>query len=568
MGKIPLHLLLFFFFCCSVCGLPSEWINHGGGLSNWRNAPNETLINVTSAVGLVQRWKFTAGLDITATPAIYDNVLYFPSWNGNLYAVTADTGKLVWEKNLTQLLGYNATGFVRKVNVSLSRATPSVAGDLLIVGLYGPAVLFAVERSSGDLVWYKELDSHPRGLITMSGTAYNGGFYVGTSSSEESLPIDQCCTFIGAFLKLNVSSGNILWRTPMLPDNGGKIGNYSGVAVWGSSPSIDVKRNSVYIATGNLYTAPPEIEKCQEEQNNKSKPDVPDPCIVPDNHLNSILSLDLDTGVIKWYKQLGGYDAWFNACKNLSTPNCPPGPNPDADFGEAPMFLTIDVNGTSRDVVVAGQKTGDVWALDCEDGSIVWSAVAGPGGAGGGGNFGMATDGDRAFTNIVNGKNLNFTLTPSSEVTLGGGWVGLNASTGVILWSTADPANGTDYGPVTVANGVVFAGSVNATGPVFALDARTGEILWQQSTNATVYGGFGVSNGCAYVGSGYGVNSGAGHKTFTSGDSLFAFCVPAAATSGAVPNNKLLIKPRAHLSTLPFLSIVLSWYLVMEMPMR
>lgn len=532
INKSPLFLFFFLFYASSVCGLPSEWINHGGGLGNWRNAPNETLISAASASTLVQRWKFTAGLDITATPAISNGVLYFPSWNGNLYAVTAENGQLVWEKNLTQLLGINGTGFIRNVNVTVARASPSIAGDLLIVGLYGPAVLFAVKRDSGNLVWSTKLDSHPRGLITLSGTAYNDAFYVGVSSSEESLPITECCTFIGSFVKLEVSSGKILWQTYMLPDNGGKLGNYSGVAVWGSSPSIDVKRNSVYIATGNLYTAPPDIEACQEAQNNKTVPDSPNPCIVPDNHLNSMMSLDMDTGKIKWSTQLGGYDAWFNACKNLSTPNCPPGPNPDADFGEAPMFLSVEVNGTLKDIVVAGQKTGDVWALDCDDGSIVWGTVAGPGGPGGGGNFGMATDGERVYTNIVNNKNLNFTLVPKGGVTLGGGWVGMNASTGKILWSTADPANGTNYGPVTVANGVVFAGSVNGTGPVYALDASSGEILWQASTNGTVYGGFAVSDGCAFIGSGYSVNSGGGKKTFTKGDSLFAYCVPGGEIGG------------------------------------
>lgn len=58
--------------------------------------------------------------------------------------------------------------------------------------------------------------------------------------------------------------------------------------------------------------------------------------------------------------------------------------------------------------------------------------VAGPGGPGGGGNFGMATDGERVYTNIVNNKNLNFTLVPKGGVTLGGGWVGMNASTGQV----------------------------------------------------------------------------------------------------------------------------------------
>ncbi|KAI5073370.1 hypothetical protein GOP47_0011383 [Adiantum capillus-veneris] len=518
-------LLSSFLFCASLA-YAAEWINHGGDLKNWRNAPNETLISATSAPTLVEKWKFKAGLDITATPAISDGVLYFPSWNGNLYAVTAENGSLLWERNLTQLLGINGTGFIRNVNWTVARASPSIAGNLLIVGLYGPAVLFAVERDSGKLVWQTKLDPNARGLITMSGTPYNDAFYVGVSSSEESLPIEQCCTFIGSFVKLELSTGKIMWQVYMLPDNGGKLGNYSGVAIWGSSPSIDPKRNSVYIATGNLYTAPPEIEKCQEEQNNKTKPDSPNPCIIPENHLNSMMSLDMETGKIKWSTQLGGYDAWFNACKNLSTPNCPPGPNPDADFGEEPMFMSVEMNGTLRDIVVAGQKTGNVWALDCDDGSILWTTVAGPGGPGGGGNFGMAADGERVYTNIVNNKNLNFTLAPGGGVTLGGGWVGMEASTGKILWSTADPANGTNYGPVTVANGVVFVGSVNGTGPVYALDALSGRILWQASTNATVYGGFAVADGCAYVGSGYHVNTGGGRKIFTSGDSLYAYCVP------------------------------------------
>ncbi|KAH7447712.1 hypothetical protein KP509_01G118300 [Ceratopteris richardii] len=472
---------------------------------------------------------FHRGLDITATPAISNGVIYFPCWNGNLYAITAKDGLLVWEQNLTQLLNIKTTGYINKVNVTVARATPSIAGDLLIVGLFGPAVIFAVKRDSGHLVWKTKLDIHSRGVITMSGTAYKDGFYIGVSSKEESLPIEQCCTFIGSFAKVQVSTGEILWQTYMLPDNEGKLGNYSGVAVWGSSPSIDPKRNSAYIATGNLYTAPPMIRKCQAEQNRKTKPDSPDPCIVSGNHLNSILSLDLDTGKIKWATQLGGYDAWFIACKNLSTPNCPPGPNPDADFGEAPMFLSVNIDGKLKDIVVAGQKTGSVWALNCDDGSIVWETVAGPGGPGGGGNFGMATDGQRVYTNIVNNKHLNFTLIPDG-VTLGGGWVGMDASTGKVLWSTADPVNGTDYGPVTVANGVLFVGSVNEAGPVYALNALTGRILWQAFTNATVYGGFSVLDGCAYVGSGYSVNSGSG-KNFTRGDSLHAYCIPGTVNS-------------------------------------
>ena len=74
-------------------------------------------------------------------------------------------GSLVWEKNLQELTGLNATGFVPMVNWTVSRATPTTAGDFLIIGIYGPAVVIAVERSTGKLVWSTQLDNHATGII-------------------------------------------------------------------------------------------------------------------------------------------------------------------------------------------------------------------------------------------------------------------------------------------------------------------------------------------------------------------------------------------------------------------
>ena len=144
----------------------------------------------------------------------------------------------------------------------------------------------------------------------------------------------------------------------MLPNNYGKLGGYAGAAIWGSSPSIDIPRKHVYIATGNLYSVPLNVSQCQAKENNQTVATHPDQCIEPDNHFDSILALDLDSGKIKWYHQLGGYDVWFLACNNLPTPNCPSGPNPDAEFGEAPLMVSINSNNTKLDIVVAVQKSG------------------------------------------------------------------------------------------------------------------------------------------------------------------------------------------------------------------
>ncbi|KAK1552165.1 hypothetical protein Q3G72_011627 [Acer saccharum] len=92
-------------------------------------------------------------------------------------------------------------------------------------------------------------------------SSWERSFYVDTSSQEEGLSIQQCCTFRDSFCKLDVETGKILWKTFMLPYNNGKTGAYAGAAFWGSSPSIDIHRNHVYIATGNLYSAPPHIEE-------------------------------------------------------------------------------------------------------------------------------------------------------------------------------------------------------------------------------------------------------------------------------------------------------------------
>ncbi|XP_021674387.2 uncharacterized protein LOC110660389 [Hevea brasiliensis] len=492
-----------------------NWINHGGDIYNRRYANKETKISPQTVFKLRLKWEFFAGKDISATPAIFNATLYFPSWNGYLYALKASDGSLVWKQNLQSLTGLN--GLIFNNNSIISRSTPTIADDLLIIGIYGPAFIIAVERSTGKLVRSTQLETHPASLITMSGTYYKGAFYVGTSSLEEALSIKQCCTFRGSFLKVDVRTGRILWKTYMLPDNQGKRGEYAGAAIWGSSPSIDISRNHVYIATGNLYSAPLRIRQCQESENNQTRPSNPDKCVEPDNHEDSIPALDLDSGKIKWYKQFGGYDVWFLACNNLSTTNCPPGPNPDADFSEEPMMLSIYANGTKRDIVVAVQKSGFAWALDRSTGELIWSTEAGPGGIGGGGFWGAATDEKRVYTNIANSERKIFTLKPSKAKTIAGGWVAMHAKNGEILCSTGDPSNGTASGPVTIANGVMFGGSTSDRGPIYAINARTGRILWSHDTGASIFGGVSVSDGCVYVGNGY--------RAFVAGTSLFAFCI-------------------------------------------
>lgn len=159
---------------------PSDWTSHGGDLKNDRFAYGETKISPETVANLKLEWKFIAGKDISATPAIYNNTIYFPSWNGKIYALDALDGSVIWQQDLGQLTGLKSisTWVVVGVNWTVSRSTPTVADDILIVGVYGPANVVGLKRSNGELIWSTQLDTHNYSLITMSGTYYKRDVYV------------------------------------------------------------------------------------------------------------------------------------------------------------------------------------------------------------------------------------------------------------------------------------------------------------------------------------------------------------------------------------------------------
>lgn len=104
----------------------NQWLNHGGDITNRRFAVGELKIGPKTVKNLKLKWSFFVGNDISATPAIANGVVYFPSWNGYLYALNAFNGDLIWKQHLGQLTGLPATR--TNVNASVARATPTVAG--------------------------------------------------------------------------------------------------------------------------------------------------------------------------------------------------------------------------------------------------------------------------------------------------------------------------------------------------------------------------------------------------------------------------------------------------------
>ncbi len=525
----------------------SDWTFAGNDLQNTRNASCESRISPASVSKLGVKWQFTTAGDVSATPAVDDSNVYFPDSSGALYKLDRGTGALVWSHQISEYDG--TTG-------AFARTTPAIAGNTLILGDQATsaasppgASVFAINKKTGAKIWVTKLDSNPNAVITQSAVVDGNVAYVGVSSLEEGtaafVPGYPCCTFRGSMVALDVRTGAILWQTYMTPSLPGAIAGtlaFPGGSVWGSTPVIDHDRGSVYISTGNNYAVPAAVSTCATEFAGQAAQLRACIAAVPgsqDNHFDSILALNLKTGAIKWATSAIAYDAFTVGCSFPGGANCPSPAGPDYDFGQGPaLFTAKGPKGKPRQLLGQGQKSGQYWALDPQDGSVVWVDQVGPGGSLGGLEWGSAVDGERVYAAVSNSGFVPWTFSTgltSGKTVQGGFWAAIDAATGKTLWETAAsnppavsnpalPAGALalNLGAVTVANGVTFAGAVDANGTMYAFDASTGAILWSFQSGGSVASGAAVVDGTVFWGSGYKNAIGVG----TPGRTFYAFGLP------------------------------------------
>jgi polyvinyl alcohol dehydrogenase (cytochrome) len=222
----------------------------------------------------------------------------------------------------------------------------------------------------------------------------------------------------------------------------------------------------VYVTTGNNYAAPKEVVECEES----GKRD----CLRSDDHIGSFVALDLKTGAVKWATPVVPFDTWNGNCfvNEPGLGSCPELRGGDLDFGQGAMLYSATVNGEAHDLLAAGQKSGMFWGIDRDSGKVMWGIQVGPGAHSGGTEWGSATDGKRLYVAIANSAFQDWPMQPSGVIATGGMWSALDPATGKILWHTAEPTGGSAWGPVSVANGVVYAGSMDPKGYMRALDGR------------------------------------------------------------------------------------------------
>jgi outer membrane protein assembly factor BamB/plastocyanin len=132
-----------------------EWRSYGHDLANTRTQPAETTITRDNVATLGPVWTFSSNKvggtgDFVGTPIVADGCVYAGTTGGNVYAVNADTGRLVWRVKLARGEVNNtvavANGLVY-VGVTNITAEPCASE-----GCEGPYVV-ALDQFSGRRVW-------------------------------------------------------------------------------------------------------------------------------------------------------------------------------------------------------------------------------------------------------------------------------------------------------------------------------------------------------------------------------------------------------------------------------
>ena len=490
----------------TACGSAKagDWPMFGRTVTNLASNPTEKTITRDNVEGLAPKWVAKVGGDVSARAAVVEGIAYFPDWSGNVWALDASTGKVIWQHTL------QSYGFAKG---TVSRTSPAVVGDTIYIGTQAGAYMVALVKTTGALKWLSQMDDHPKAIITGSPAVENGVVYTGVSSTEESAaanPAYHCCSFRGSVIAVEAATGKILWKTFTVP------AGYSGGSVWGSNPVVDIVRQEVFIGSGNNYSVPtdPAYTACISAGGKRAD------CTSPDDHFDSLLAFDIKTGHIKWSHRLGSPDDWNVDCLSVGggQDNCPTGSGPDYDFASAPQEFNVKLSdGRTRTILGAGQKSGIYSAFDIDTHKMLWARQVGPGATLGGIEWGSATDGKRIYVAISNFDRKHYAGGTA------GSWNALDPLTGVIEWQTPDPNGVPDLGPVAVANGVVFAASTAggaSQATMFALDGATGTVLWSFASGATVNAGATVVDGTVFWGSGY---AELGIPGLTANNRFFAF---------------------------------------------
>jgi outer membrane protein assembly factor BamB len=431
---------------------PYDVATYGYSALRTNNDALETTLGTSNVGSLQEAWSFDAGAVILTEPlyaagvtinSVPTDVVYIGSEHGDLYALDAGDGTILWQRNVGTATQSNCLMTPDGVyGVGGTPVFDRTANRIYVAG--GSGRVYALDMSSGAIQpgWPVKVISQPTlnyvwGALNLSA----GKLYV---------PVGGLCDitpYHGHLAEIDVTTakeiGNWIVNGSYSGPNGGAIWGYGGV-------SLNPASGNIFAATGNAIGSNEHVDYSEH--------------VV---ELNASLAVQASN-----YPGLTGSDVDFGATPALFKP---PGCKDKLAVVNKSGQLFLYNRGTIA--------SGPVQTLQIsKEGVFIGVTAYSP------------------TTNMLYVPNPN----DSASGTYKHGLVALTFGTGCTLslkWQATVGVNKTSVASPIVANGVVYYGD-GSKDQVFAFNAATGAQLWNSGTTITgaVYGTPTVADGMLFVG--------------------------------------------------------------------
>ena len=309
---------------------PHHWLTYSGNYRSERFTRLDA-IDRSNVHRLRPEWIYQTGTAgrVEVTPLVVDGVMYISEPPSTIAALDAATGRRLWR--------YDPGVPDETLNIGFPRVNRGVAllDDSVFFGTLD-AFVMALDRSTGDVRWRAPLGDNRIGVaVTAAPLAVDGKVIVGMSGGEAGVR-----GFLDAY---DAETGERAWRFWAVPEPGqfggdtweGDDWKTGGGATW-LTGSYDPELGLVYWGLGN--PAP--------DWNGDLRPG--------DNLFTcSLVAIDVETGELRWHFQFTPHDTH------------------DWDANQIPVLVDAEWEGASRKLVILANRNAFFYVLDRETGQFL-----------------------------------------------------------------------------------------------------------------------------------------------------------------------------------------------------
>ena len=311
---------------------PQNWLTYSG---NYNGQRHSTLDQITAAnvKNLELQWVFqvrslSANDKFEASPIVVDGVMYTVSPPNDVVALDAVSGRVFWRYN--HPVAPAARVCCGRVNRGLA-----ILGDRLFMGTIDGRVV-ALNARTGGVEWNVQVDRPEAGYsITVAPLVVRDKLILGPAGGEYGIR--------GSVVALDPRDGHQIWRFYTVPEPGQPGGDTWAGSSWqrGGGPiwttgTYDPDRNLRSWGVGNPGP----------DWNGDGRPG--------DNlYTDSVIALNPDTGALKWHYQFTPHDEF------------------DYDATQVPVLADIQFRGQNRKVLMQANRNGVFYVLDRATGEFL-----------------------------------------------------------------------------------------------------------------------------------------------------------------------------------------------------